>query len=205
MAKESAWWEVGSAGGQGHRLFAGVDQVGVLFTRRWSGSHTEHPVLTMQENIAIARQMIGHQRRQSNAEIHIRALRYVARYAGGDLVTAAAVHRIYLACGGAQSGHRRALDARDKLRRHHTLDVNTGSHYRLRVERSQLDHFAHLRDGALGRGSHDRPKVARRLAVNEVALAITAVSFDQGEIGVDGIFQHVLAAADRSRLFAFGQ
>ena len=47
------------------------------------------------------------------------------------------------------------------------------------------------------RGRHDRAEVARRLAVDEVAPAVGLERLDQGDVGVDRILEHVVAAVDR--------
>ena len=45
--------EVAAAGQQGHRLLAGVDQVGILRARRRRGPHAQHAVLALQEDLAV--------------------------------------------------------------------------------------------------------------------------------------------------------
>jgi hypothetical protein len=88
---------------------------------------------------------------------------------------------------------------------HHALHVDTGRDDHLGVERAELDGLAHLRDGAFRRRRHDRPEVARGLAVGEVAPAVGAVGLDERVVGVDRVLEHVVALADAPRLLAPGE
>ncbi len=51
----------------------------------------------------------------------------------------------------------------------------------------------------------DRAKVARRLAIDQVAPAVALVGFNQREIGFDRVLQHVVATVDFPCLLAFRQ
>src|SRR5262245_4075621 len=93
----------------------------------------------------------------------------------------------------------RAVDAHDPLHEYSRGDD------RLRVERADLHHLAHLGDGELCRHGHDRPEVARRLAVDEVAPTVTLVRLDQGHVGMNGELQHIITAMDAARLAIAGQ
>ena len=67
--------EVRCAGQRGHRLLAGVDEIGVLGAGLGCRTHAEQPVLRVQDDLAIARQMVGDQCRQADAEVHVGAVR----------------------------------------------------------------------------------------------------------------------------------
>src|ERR671929_1501935 len=78
--------EKGAARKERHRLLAGVDQVLVLLPRRGLRADAEHAVLAMQDDLAALRQMVRHQCRQTDAEIHVRSFGNVARDARCHLV-----------------------------------------------------------------------------------------------------------------------
>src|SRR5438094_229755 len=77
---------------QRDRLLACVDELGILFTRRRRGAHPENTIFAVQEDLAIARQVIGDQRRQADPQIDVGALGYVACDARGKLVAVVAFH-----------------------------------------------------------------------------------------------------------------
>src|SRR5205807_6251559 len=52
------------------------------------------------------------------------------------------------------------------------------------------------------RARHDRPEVSRALAIDQVAPAVGALRLDERVIGVDRVFQHVIAIADAPSLLA---
>jgi hypothetical protein len=81
-------------------------------------------------------------------------------------------------------------------------DEDARRHDRLRVERTDLHHLVHLRNGAGRGGGHDRPEVAPGLAVDEVAQPIAAVGLDQREICRERVLEHVRPPADDARLLA---
>src|SRR5581483_5064830 len=86
--------------------------------------------------------------------------------------------------------------------RHHALDENARGHHAFRIERAELHDFAHFRDRAFRRGGHDRPEVARRLAIDEIAPPVALERLDQRVIGMDRVFEHVMPAVDEARLLA---
>ena len=142
------------------------------------------------------RQVVGDQRRQADAEVHVGAVGDVARDARGHLVAAESLHR--RASLGRLARPRfarpRPTGAAD---RDDALDEDARRDDRLGIERAERHDLAHLDDRALRRRGHDRPEVARGLAVDEVAPAVGALGLDQREVGVDRILEHVVAAVDR--------
>src|SRR6185312_212033 len=62
-------------------------------------------------------------------------------------------------------------------------DVDAGGVDLVGLELSGVDQLFDLGDGNLGGGGHHRVEVARRLSVDEVAEAIAAPGFDDGEVG----------------------
>ena len=67
--------------------------------RSWSsspvarrGAHAEEAVLAVQDDLAVLRQVVGHQRRQADAEVDVGALGDVAGDARGHLVAAESLH-----------------------------------------------------------------------------------------------------------------
>src|SRR5204863_2470008 len=72
-----------------------------------------------------------------------------------------------------------------------------------RIEITEVHDLAHLHDRAFRSGGHDRPEVARRFAIDEIAPAIRAQRLDQREVRFDRILEHVIATVDLARLLAF--
>src|SRR5690606_29451671 len=73
------------------------------------------------------------------------------------------------------------------------------------VDLAQFDDVVHRRDGAFGGGGHDGAEVAGGFAVQQVAPAVARFGLDQGEVGEDGVLEHVVAAVDFANFFALGQ
>src|SRR3546814_19806184 len=78
--KETGTWQ------RGDRLFPRIDQVRVnfVFIREWA--HAQHPVLALQRNVNIGRDVICHQCGNSNAEIDVVAVTQLARGTRSHLV-----------------------------------------------------------------------------------------------------------------------
>src|SRR5437762_2387936 len=93
--------EIRAAGEQADRLLAGVDQVFVFLAGRRFGTDAENAVLAVQDDLAPLRQVIGHQRRQADAEIDVRALGNVARHARGHLIAIELFHQAAFLRDGA--------------------------------------------------------------------------------------------------------
>src|SRR6476646_7693280 len=83
---------------------------------------------------------------------------------------------------------------------HDPLDEDAGRHDRLGIQYTEPNDFAHLRDRAFRRARHDRPEVARGLAVDEIAPAVGTIGLDQRVIRTDRIFEHVATPVDLARL-----
>src|ERR1700712_3302481 len=99
----------------------------------------------------------------------------------------------------ARTAGRGARDGND------TLDEQALRHDGFGIERTELHHLVQGGDRACRGHRHDGAEVARRHAVGEVAPAVAAFGLDQGDVGVDGIFEHLHPAVDLARLLAFGQ
>ena len=74
------------------RLLARVDQIGILGAGFGCGSHAKQTILGVQNDLAILRQMVRDERRQTDPEIHVRAVRNVASDARGHLLASEAIH-----------------------------------------------------------------------------------------------------------------
>ncbi len=84
--------EEAAAGEQRHRPLAGVDQIGVLLPGGGRGAHPEHPVLAVQEDLAVDGEMVADQGGQADAQVHIGAVGDVPRHPGRELVARQALH-----------------------------------------------------------------------------------------------------------------
>ena len=130
------------------------------------------------------RQVVGHQRRQADAEVHVGAFGDVARDARGHLVAGQLLHRHR--CVRQAACLKPAGRGRGALRSCTTRCTKMpGVTTCFRVELAELDHLVHRRDGQLRRRRHHRAEVARRLAVDQVAPAVAALGLDQRDVGVD--------------------
>ena len=78
--------EEGGALDERHRLFAGVDEVGVFGPGRGAWPHAENPVLAVQDDFAIFRKVVRDERRQPDPKVHVGTFRNVPGDAAGHFV-----------------------------------------------------------------------------------------------------------------------
>ena len=71
--------EVGTARQERDELFAGIDQILILIRLARCRAHADHAILAMQNNFALAADMVGHHGRHADAEIDVGAIRQVMR------------------------------------------------------------------------------------------------------------------------------
>lgn len=79
---------------------------------------------------------------------------------------------------------------------------NPGCDDMLRIDTSKRDDAGNLHDRGGSRGTHHRAKIARRLAVRQIAPAIGSVSLDQREFGVQRCFEKELPTVYHFRALA---
>src|SRR3954451_22584163 len=87
---------------------------------------------------------------------------------------------------------------------HDALHEDAGRVDVVGIDLAGLDEVLDLGDGDAGRGRHDWVEVARRLAVDEVALGIALPGMDDGEVGEDAAFHDVALAVELALLLALG-
>jgi hypothetical protein len=87
------------AGQRGDRLLAGVDQVGVDFVLGGERADAEQAVLGLQPHVHAGGHVVGDQRRQADAEVHVVAVAQFGRPRGRHLVTGPAMVRLLLGSG----------------------------------------------------------------------------------------------------------
>src|SRR5438128_1577910 len=78
--------EIRAAGHECHRLLAGVDEIRIFLARRRRGSHAEEAVLAVKKDLLVLREVVGDERRQTDAEVDVRAFGNVARETSRELV-----------------------------------------------------------------------------------------------------------------------
>ena len=78
--------EDAGAGDGGHRLLAGVDEVGVHLILGRERADAQHAVLALQPDLLGGGHMVGHQGRNADAQVHIEAVFEFVGRAGGQLV-----------------------------------------------------------------------------------------------------------------------
>src|SRR5207344_2952695 len=77
---------------QRHGLLAGVDEVGVFTSGCGRRPHAEQAVFALQKDLAVLGQLIGHHRRQTDAEVYVRALGNIARNTLCHLIAGKSFH-----------------------------------------------------------------------------------------------------------------
>src|SRR5688500_15559490 len=87
--------EVRPAGEQRDRLLAGVHQIFVFLARRRLWPDPEDPVLAMQDDLAALGQLVGHHRRQTDAEVDVRTFGNVARNTRRHLLAVELFHQCF--------------------------------------------------------------------------------------------------------------
>ena len=60
-------------------FFAGVDEVGIDFGIERIGTDAKHAVFTLQNHLNPGRNIVGHQRRHADPQVHIEAVLHLAR------------------------------------------------------------------------------------------------------------------------------
>jgi hypothetical protein len=88
VMKETTAWK------QSNGLFAGVDQVVILLAFGWSGAHANYAVFTVQNDFAVAGQMVGHLGGQANTQVNDSTVGDVLRHARGNFIARPAWKRI---------------------------------------------------------------------------------------------------------------
>src|SRR2546421_3511144 len=82
------------------------------------------------------------------------------------------------------------------------VDEDAGSMNLIGVELAEFHELFDFGDHIVGSGGHHGIEVARGLAVDEIAPAVTFPSFDEGEIASDGALHDVLAAVEFASFFS---
>ena len=73
-------------------MFARVDEVEVFIALGGFGAHAEQAVFAVQKDFFAGRQMIGHQRGQADAEVHVSTFRNVLGHTGGHMIAVEFLH-----------------------------------------------------------------------------------------------------------------
>src|SRR5438132_10058632 len=82
------------------------------------------------------------------------------------------------------------------------LHKNAGRVNYFRIQFAHLDQVLDFGNRDLRGGSHHGIKIARRLAIHEIAPLVAFPSLDEGEIWFEGPFHHVSPAIELTRLLA---
>ncbi len=78
---------------------------------------------------------------------------------------------------------------------------NPGGVDRFRSQRALLDDLFHFRNHAIRRRRHDRIKIPRGLAIDQVSPAVALPRFDESEIPAKRAFKNVISAAKLANFF----
>ncbi|MCY1247439.1 hypothetical protein D9M72_607690 [compost metagenome] len=80
--------EVGRPRQLGHGDLAGVDEVFINLIALGFRAHAQHPVLGVERDVLLRFEVVGHQRRLTDAQVHERAGLDVLRHQAGQVVAA---------------------------------------------------------------------------------------------------------------------
>src|SRR5690606_36591184 len=88
---------------------------------------------------------------------------------------------------------------------HYAINVDAWRDYNFRVNFPELSDFMDGCNGEFGCSGHDGTKVASRFAIDQIAPAVTAFCLDEGDVAIDGFYEHILTAIDFTCFAAGGQ
>ncbi|VVT10590.1 hypothetical protein ERY430_50141 [Erythrobacter sp. EC-HK427] len=88
---------------------------------------------------------------------------------------------------------------------HDVVHENSRCDHGFRIERSERINLFHLNYGGLTSHGHDRAKISCCLAVDEVPPTIGPVGLHERQIGMNRIFQDIVAPVDFAGFLALGQ
>src|SRR5687768_12398421 len=94
-------------------------------------------------------------------------------------------------CRAIWSRFHRFISGRRSPSNDKPLYENAGRDDLFWIDVAQFDDLLHLGHGALRRSCHDRSEIPRRLAVHEVSPPVALQRFDQGDVGMDGMFEQM--------------
>ena len=69
----------------GHRLFTGIDNLGIDFIAHGQRDHAEQAIFTMEQNLTVFGQVIGQAHGLTNPQVHMRTIGDVLQNALGNL------------------------------------------------------------------------------------------------------------------------
>ena len=75
-------------------LLAGVDEVGIFLALIGKGANAKHAVFALQRYGHARRNIVGHQRRNADAQIDVKAILQFARGAGGHFIAGPAFNNL---------------------------------------------------------------------------------------------------------------
>ena len=194
MPNEVAESKKRGAAAHRHGLLAGVDQVGVDLVVGRVGADAEDAVLGLQHDLDVVGHVVGHEGRQADAEVDVRAVVELGGGAGGHLL--------------AGQGH--AQDSSRSRRHGALLDALVGgllggqrhapAARRCRAGARRRGRARRARRAPRPRRSSTRPAIAASglklraaLVEHQVAVAVALPGAHQREVGDDRLLEHVLA------------
>jgi hypothetical protein len=86
--------EIGGIGQFADRLLARVDQIGIDFVVKRKRPDAQHAVFRLQRDLHPGGDMVGHERRDADAQVHIEPVLQFARGAGGHFVAGPGHHAV---------------------------------------------------------------------------------------------------------------
>ncbi|GCC44544.1 hypothetical protein chiPu_0028512, partial [Chiloscyllium punctatum] len=189
--------EIAGRGQLAHGLLAGVDEVGIDLVLVRERTHAKHAVLALQVHVDAVGDVVRDQRRDADAEIDVIAVAQLLGGAGGHLFTGPG-HEALLKRSDLGGGPRTGVAEFDPLLARADLDdafdEDAGRVDVVRVDLAGRHQMLDLGDGDLRGGRHHRVKVARGLAVDQVAGGVALPGMDDGDVGEQAALHDVLLA-----------
>ena len=189
--------EVGRARQLGHRLLAGVDEVGVFLARLRVGSHAEHAVLGVQHDGHAGRHVVRGQGRHPDAEVHVVAVAHLLRRPADDALP------LRVRVDTRLAAKRALLDPLlVVLPLEEPLDEDARRGDSVGIDPPGGDELLHLGDGRARGHRHHRREVPRRAAEEQVSHRVALPGLDERVVRGEGGLHHVGTPAEPAHLLA---
>src|SRR5260370_28804469 len=191
-------------GGAGHGrdgLLAGVDQVGVHLALGWERANAEQTVLRLQRDVHAFGNVIGHKRRDADAEVDVVTVAQLLRCTLRHQLT----DGVFLLCGCAAL-HRTKLDAFLVARAlDDAIDEDARRVDLVGIKLADLDELLYLGNADFAATGDHLVEVPRGFSLNEVAGFVALPCLHERNLRRDAGFENVFLIVAILRFLALGQ
>src|SRR5690606_36172227 len=183
-------------------LLACVDEIGVEFVFGRERTDAQQAVLGLQGDVHVVGYVVGHERRDPDAQIDVVAVTQLGCSPSGHPLA----DRRFAARGRGRVARRPELDpllvaaALDDA-----VDVDAGYMYGIGIDLADPDELFDFGDADRRAGGDRRIEVAGRAPEHEVAVRIALPRLHDGQVRTDRLLEHVVDAAELAGGLTFGQ